>query len=379
MFVVAAITAALIIVLSVFNGLEDLLRTLNNSFDPEIKIEAATGKSFEISPKLLNQIKEIPGVEIVTEVIEDYAYVRYNDANQLVILKGVSLNFLEQNRINNAIIQGELALQKGPTPYALIGLGVQSTLGVKLEGNIHPLHIYYVKNVRGGTLNPSKLYAQRPIMPGAVFSIVQNFDDNYILVPLSFAKELLNYGNKRTSLEIKTGEDASTTNVQQQLKKTLGQDFRILNHEEQHKDLYKLLKMEKLFVFISLVLLLCIGSINIFFTLMMLALDKKRDVSILCAMGAPLSMIRRVFLIEGGLIALLGTSLGLLVGGSLCWLQDHFAFISMGMQSAVMDGYPVKMAVSDFLYVLIVMFFITFLISYRPASLATRFANVQNI
>src|SRR5690606_37789775 len=159
----------------------------------------------------------------------------------------------------------------------------------------------------------------------------------------------------------------------------LGESFRVLNNEEQHKDLYKLLKMEKLFSFLALTLLLCIGSINIFFSLMMLALNKKKDVSILSAMGAPTTMIRNIFLAEGAFIALLGTFSGLVIVGALCWLQKHFSLVSMGMESSVTEGYPVEMNVSDFLYVLVVMVIITFTISYRPASLASRFTSVHNL
>lgn len=375
---VTIITAALIIVLSVFNGLEELLRSLNSSFDPEIKIEAAQGKSFEVNENLIRKIQSIAGVEIVTEVIEDYAYVRYRDANQPVTLKGVSDNFLDQHRLDNSIIDGELALRKDGISYAIIGSGVQNTLSVAVNERMYPLTVFYVKNVRG-TLDPAKLYARKSILPGAVFSIVQSFDENYVIAPLDFVRELLNSGNKRTSLEIKAIEGANLSEVEENIQQAIGDQFLVLNHEEQHKDLYKLLRMEKLFAFLALSLLLAIGSINIFFSLMMLALDKKKDISVLSAMGASTALIKRIYLVEGALIGLLGTISGLLLGGGLCWVQATYSIISMGMETSVTDGYPVKMAINDFVYVLIVMFSITFFISYRPASLASRFASVENL
>lgn len=377
--VVTIITAALIIVLSVFNGLEDLLRSLNSSFDPEIKIEAAEGKSFEVDEELIRKIRSVPGVEIVSEVIEDYAYVRYRDANQPVTLKGVSDNFLDQHRLDHSIIDGELALKKGNISYAIIGSGVQNTLSVAVSDKSHSLNIFYVKNVRSGTLDPSKLYTRKSILPGAVFSIVQSFDENYVIVPLDFARDLLNAGNKRTSLEIKTGASANIDAVEKDIQNAIGQAYVVLNHEEQHKDLYKLLRMEKLFAFLALTLLFAIGSINIFFSLMMLALDKKKDISVLSAMGASVSTIRNIYLMEGALIGFFGTMLGLALGGFLCWVQSNYSIISMGMETSVTDGYPVKMIVSDFVYVLIVMFSITFLISYRPATVASRFVSVENL
>src|SRR5690606_15695830 len=144
-------------------------------------------------------------------------------------------------------------------------------------------------------------------------SIVSQFDENYVIVPLEFAQQLLNYGNKRTALEIKTTPGANVFTVEKQLESLLGDTFNVLNHEEQHKDLYRLLKLEKLFVFLSFSVLLGIGSINIFFSLMMLALDKKRDISILSAMGAPERIIRNIFLYEGALIAATGAITGVLL------------------------------------------------------------------
>ncbi|HLT80905.1 MAG TPA: FtsX-like permease family protein [Cyclobacteriaceae bacterium] len=377
--VVAIITAALIIVLSVFNGLEELLRSLNNSFDPPLKVEAVAGKSFEVTDALRDKIKAIEGVDVVTEVVEDFAYVRYRDANQLVMLKGVSENFIEQQRIDENIVIGDVALHRDGVPLAIVGMGIRNTLSIDVGETLHAMHVYYIRNTQSATIDPSRLYTQKRIYPGAVFSIIQNLDDNYVIVPLDFAVDLLDYGDRRTSLEVKVTNEGLTNRVQAQLQQVLGDGFRVLNREQQHKDLYKLLRMEKLFAFLALALLLCIGSINIFFTLMMLALDKKRDVSILAAMGAQLKTIRNIFLLEGGLIAIMGTMLGLAIGSALCILQRNYGLVSMGMESAVMEGYPVKLVFHDILYVVITMCIITFFISYRPATLATRFSSVQHL
>lgn len=377
--VVAIITAALVIVLSVFNGLEELLRSLNNSFDPPLKVEAVAGKSFDVTEDMLENVQSVEGVSVVTEVIEDFAYVRYRDANQLVTLKGVSNNFVDQHRIDDNIVLGEAALERDGVPLAMVGMGIRNTLSIDLNDELHALHVYYIKNTEGATIDPSRLYTQKAIYPGGVFSIIQNLDDNYIIAPLDFTVDLLDYGNRRTSLEIIVANERAADNVQASLQEVLGDGFRILNREEQHKDLYKLVRMEKLFSFLAFALLLGIGSINIYFTLMMLALDKKRDVSILSAMGAQLKTIRNVFLLEGGFIAILGTLLGIVIGGSLCLLQQQFGLVSLGMESAVVDGYPVKLDYADIVYIVATMSVITFLISYRPAILATRFSSVQHL
>lgn len=377
---VAFITAALIIVLSIFNGLESLLRDLNNSFDPELKITAVEGKSFLRSDDLIKKIEAVEGVEVVTEVIEDYAYVRYRDANQVVTLKGVSDNFLKQNRIpQENIVEGELKLKEDGIPYALIGRGVQYTLSIATSEQIFPLQVYYVKNLKSVGLDVSKLYAKKNILPGGIFSIVQTFDENYIIVPLDFAEELISYGDKRTSLEVKSRAGFKAEKVEEEIQNVIGDQLTVLNGEEQHKELYHLLKMETLFAFIALTMLLVVGSINIFFTLMMLAIDKKKDITILSAMGADQPTIRNIFLVEGIIIALLGAIIGLALGGLFCWLQLNFGILSMGMESSVTEGYPIEVKFFDFVAAFAVVAVITILISLYPSKMASRFASINQL
>jgi lipoprotein-releasing system permease protein len=390
MLIVALCTAALIVVLSVFNGLEDLLRTLYSSFDPQIKVEATTGKSFYFTDDLKDQITDIDGVGIVTEVIEDYAYVKYRDSDMIVTIKGVSDNFLDQNRIDSAIVEGELKLREKLNEgnitapgketylnYAIIGRGVQFALSVMPGTDLYPIQVHYIKDVNTTTLDPSKLYSRKNILPGSVFAIEKNYDENYMFVPLDFARDLLDYGDKRTSLEIKVAENFKISDVKDDLKAALGDDFKVQDNEEQHQDLYKLLNMEKLFVFISFSLILAVGSINIFFALTMLAIDKKKDISVLYAIGANDSLIRRIFLFEGAIISLGGSLIGLFVGGLICWLQQTFGLVSMGMETAVLESYPVVMKWEDFLYTSLSLIVITMFISYRPAIVATRFHSAQ--
>ncbi len=374
---IAILTATLIIVLSVFNGLEELLHSLNNSFDPEVKVQAREGKSFPVTDDLLKKIEAVQGVEVVTEVIEDYAYVRYRDANQTIMMKGVGDNFLEQNRIpEENIVEGELKLRENGVHYAIVGRGVQYTLSIAVNEPLYPLQVYYIRNEKTVGLDPSRLYRRMTLVPGGVFSIVQQFDDNYIIVPLDFARELLDYGNRRTSLEIKTAAGVDPFSVDERLQRVLGDEYDVLNPEEQHKDLYKLLKFEKMFAFMALSILLLIGSINIFFNLMMLAIDKKKDISILAAMGANGAGIGKIFLAEGALLAFIGAVVGMALGGLFCWAQMKYGLISMGMETAVTQGYPVKVSVTDFAMVFGLVTVITLLISAYPAKMASRVSNV---
>jgi lipoprotein-releasing system permease protein len=370
MVALALATAALIIVLSVFNGLEGLLRSLNSRFDPELKIAPAKGKSFPVTDSLRQQLSHVPGVKIVTEVIEDYAYVRYRGADMVATLKGVSQNFIDQHRLDEAIQQGDLWLTKDSVEYAVIGQGVQYALSLPLADDFNPLQVFYIKNQKSRSANPADLYFQQNLRVSGVFSIEKNIDENYILVPLAFAERLLNYANRRTSLEVMT--DGQTAAVKQRLEKRLGPGFVVLTNEEQHKDLYRLLKIEKLFAFVSFALLLLISSINIFFSLMMLVIDKKRDVAILFAMGARDTTIRAVFVHQGALIAFIGAGAGLVLGTVVCLLQQHVGLVGMGMENAIVTNYPVAMKASDFALTVTTQIAITLTISFYPASVAAR-------
>jgi lipoprotein-releasing system permease protein len=374
---VAIITAALIVVMSVFNGIEVLLFSLNSSFDAPLLLKPATGKSFVVTDSLLTTINNTHGVEAVTEVIEDYAYLRYRQANQVITLKGVSENYLQHGRLKGTINEGELKLQEGTTNFAIIGYGIAYNLSVMINEPYFPLQLYYIKNTASASVDPSSLYSQENVVPAASFSIVQQYDDHYVIVPLRVAEKLMNYTNKRTSLEITCKENASIAEVQLALQNKLGENFIILDHQQQHADLYKLLRMEKLFVFMALALLLGIGALNIFFGLMMLSLDKKKDLSVMVSMGATENFIKKIFLFEGVLIAGIGTTIGLVLGGLICWLQMNFNIVSMGVNNAVTEGYPIKPIASDFLIAVILVACITFLVSIKPALLAAKSAKVD--
>lgn len=369
---VAFSTAALIIVLSVFNGLEDLLKSLYVSFDPELKIEATQGKSFAVNDSLLASIQSVKGVGIVTEVIEDYAYLRYRESDMVAIIKGVSDSFIDQHRLDDRMVAGNLALRQGDVPFAIIGRGVQYQLSIALEDDMFALQVFYIKNLRSNSLDPSRMYARKSIRPGGVFSIEKNYDENYVFLPLDFVEDLLDYEGKRTGLEIKVQDGESVEEVQATVQSLLGADFQVLTNEQQHRDLYRLLKMEKLFTFLALGMLILIGSINIFFSLMMLAIDKKKDVTILSAMGAHRNLISRIFLTEGAVIAGIGAIAGLAIGGTICWMQQAYGLVGMGMENAIVANYPVKMKTIDFLSTGLLLAVVTVLVSFYPASLAAK-------
>jgi lipoprotein-releasing system permease protein len=364
---VAVGSAALIIVLSVFNGLEDLIRSIYGSFDPDLRITAVKGKSFETNEALLKRIRQTPGVAFLTEVIEDNALLRYEGRQKVVKLKGVSGNFFAQNNIDSTVIEGDYHLRRNGYNYALIGRGVQYDLSIRVANAVMPMELLYPKNKKSISLNPEDAFNQRSILAGGVFVIEKQYDDNYVFVPLDFIRQLTEYGSKRTSLEIKVQPGQSVTQVQQRLKALLGPGFEVLNSDEQHVSLLRAVKVEKMFVFITFTFILLIASINIFFSLSMLVIDKKKDIAILSAMGATPVLIRNIFLAEGAIVAFIGAGTGLLLGLLICWIQQTFGLISMGMATALVDAYPVKMQVADFLLTGMAIILITLLVSIRPA------------
>jgi lipoprotein-releasing system permease protein len=200
---VAVGTMALVIVLSVFNGLEDLIINLNQNFDPELKIEALKGKSFKLTEEFLSTVKSTEGVEIVTQVVEDNAYAKYRNDEMVVILKGVEPNFIDHHRLDRNIVQGRLVLMEDGVNYALIAKGVQDALSINRLSNMYAITLAYPKRGRTSGLNVSNLINQKIILPAGVYAIEKKFDMNYVFVPLQFALDLFEYGDRRTSLEIK--------------------------------------------------------------------------------------------------------------------------------------------------------------------------------
>jgi lipoprotein-releasing system permease protein len=217
-----------------------------------------------------------------------------------------------------------------------MGSGVQFILSVSLKDDLHPIQVWYPNNTKKTIdLNSPNAIFRKPILPGAVFAIEQQYDNNYIFVPLSFARDLIQAGNRRTSLEIKTASGANIQKVQDALKEKLGKQYLVQNRDEQHANLLRAIQFEKLFVYITFSFILAVASFNIFFSLTMLALDKQKDVAVMYAMGASSGFIKKIFISEGAIIAFTGAIIGIVLGFLICWLQQTFGIVSMGMQTSV--------------------------------------------
>jgi len=369
---IALSTMALLLVLSVYNGLEEVVRKLFDAFDPDIKVELQQGKYFTLSPELTDQVKVIPGVAQVVEVIEDNALLSYAGRQLVVKLKGVSDNFMADSRLTSHIIQGKLKLKNEHQNFALLGAGIQYALSIRLNNLFEDLQVFYPRSHKLGVIAPQNLYRTAWIKPGAVFSIEKYFDENYVIVPLSFATNLLGDTDKRTALEIQIRQGFSTKKVQKQLQTTLPKQFQILNRDEQQPTLMRTIRIERILVLVTFALIVVVASLNLFFILSMLVLAKRTDMAILYTLGANTKMIKNIFLLEGLLIGITGTLIGMALAWFLSWLQQKFGIISLGMQTSLIEAYPIKRQFSDFIYVGIGVTLTTLLASYRPAWLATQ-------
>jgi lipoprotein-releasing system permease protein len=369
---IAVSTMALLLVLSVFNGLEGLIKSLFRSFDPDIKITLKEGKFFRLDASLKHQIKAVVGVSKVVDVLEDNALLRYQDRQVVVRLKGVSEEFLHQNRLEPFIRQGNFRLKQGAEHFAILGSGVQYALSVFPANPFCTLQVFYPRNTGANTLLPQQLYRYKNISPGAVFSVERKFDESYVIVPVDFAVALMDAEEKRTALEIQVADGFSIHQIQQALKRFVPDHFQVLNSTEQQATLIKAIHIERIFVFLTFSFILLVASLNIFFILSLLVLDKRRDVAVLYTLGATPKDIRSIFLIEGLLIALSGTVVGMVAAWGLSWLQQTFGLVSLGTQTSLVEAYPIERKVSDFVYTALGVVFITLIAAYRPAQLAAK-------
>jgi lipoprotein-releasing system permease protein len=370
---VAISTMALVAVMSVFNGLEDLIRGLFSSFDSELQVTPVAGKSFVATEDWLNGIREVEGVEVITEVIEDNALLEYRGSQHIARVKAVSDNYFDHERFSKGYFWGDTTLGTTTRPGAILGRGVAFALSVNLDDINSVLQIYYPKAPKSAaSLDPNQLYTAGQVEPRGFFSIEQGVDNEYILVPLDFFKDLLNYGQKRTALELKVASGHSISTVQQAVQAHLGAEFAVKNADEQHATLIRTVKLEKLVVFLTLTFILALASFNIFFSLSMLAIEKKKDLAVLKSMGAKNSLIRRIFLKQGALIAFSGAFLGLILGLLLVGAQEKFGLISLGISSGVVDAYPVRIHWPDLGWISLAVVTITLLASWRPAWIAAQ-------
>lgn len=368
---VAFVSFALIVVLSAFNGLEQLVQSLYESFDPDIKITPVTGKTFDAEDLPEEKIRQLPGVVNYTEVIEEFALLNYNQKQAPAVVKGVEREFLNMTGMDTMLVDGELLLEEGDVNYAVIGYKIANNLSVNLADLRHTILVYAPK--RGGTvsLNPDQAFRSKNIVPSGIFLISPEFDARYIIVPIDFTQELFEYENERSAIEIKLREGTDEEEVQAEIQNLVGEQFNVKTRRQLNEIVYKTNETEKWVTFLILTFILVIAAFNVIGSLTMLILDKKKDIGILKSMGASNGMIRRIFLAEGLLINFLGAFIGLTVGLVLCYLQMEYGLLRL--EGGIVEFYPIRILFMDVVSILIAVFVIGFIASYFPVRVFTRY------
>ncbi len=348
---VAVGTMALIIILSVFNGLETMVSAIFNTFDPDIKITSAEGKTFIADTSRLKLLAKVDGISCYSLTIEENALLKYGDRQFIATIKGIDDNYANVTNINKSMWEGEFVLRsdKG-RPYAIPGVGVAQYLGLRINF-ITPLIIYVPRRTGSTNISAEDAFNKRFIFPSGIFEVEKEYDSKYIYIPIEFARELTEIEEGVSSVEIRFTDLADPVFVQKKITKIFGEGFIVQNRYEQQEIFYKVMRSERLAIFFILTLILIIASFNIIGSLTMLIIEKERDIEILKSLGANNNLIRKIFIFEGWLISIIGAFAGILLGFIICWLQQKYGLVKLHSESLIMDSYPVVMKVKDFIVV----------------------------
>lgn len=361
-------TFALVVILSVFNGLDTTIKSLFSSFDPDIKISASIGKSFDLKEGNFDAIRQLSEVASVTPVIEEDALLRYGDRQYFATVKGVPVEYSQTAGLDSSFITvGKFILESDQIPFAVVGQGVAYFLSVGLNFS-DPIHIYTLKKGTSGRPSLQNAFIHSSIYVSGIFSNQQEIDSKYILVPFSFAGELFQMNGRVSAVEIGLREGVSDKDAKAEIESVLGKNFVVKTQFEQHELFYRVMETEKWAIFLILGFVLVIASFNILGSLSMLIIDKKADIAILQSMGANQKLIRTIFLFEGWMISLAGAIFGLIFGILICWIQIEFGILKIpGNEGAfIFSSYPVEIRITDLMAVFLLVSGIGFLAAWYP-------------
>ncbi len=361
-------TAALVVVLSVFNGMSDIIGGWFNALHADYEITLREGKSFATDSFPIQQLRQIPGVKAVNEIVCDLSLANYDDRQELLYLKGVPDNYFQTNHFEGMLVDGDTALYKLRQPCAIMGTGSAGKLEVNLL-SYNLMKMYYPKRTKKNFANAAEAFNTRYIIPNGVICTNTNYDENYIFCPISFVRELMDYEGEVTSLEIQLKEGVNTAKVRKQIADLAGEKFLLKDQQEQEDSLYKTMKSEKFMIYLILAFILILAAFNIIGALGMLILEKKTDTAVLFSMGASKSLIQKVFIYEGIMVSALGGLAGTLLGALICFLQQTFHIVKLGGGGAhyIIPYYPVQIRFTDLLVVLFTILVISLLTSIIPA------------
>lgn len=357
-------TAALIIILSAFNGLEGLVSDLYNSFDSDIKITLKEGKTFDKNLFPEQEIKALNEVAFYSNIIEEVVMLKHGENWVTTNIKGVDSTFLEMTQIDSFLTEGTTDIFNKNFNGAMIGLGIQSQIGVPSDP------IFDNTLIVSGLLRDEKIkrnsntFKQKPIQNVGVFAISPDFDFKYIVTPIDFAADLLDYKDEISMVELNLKPNIDHDNAKQKIQQIVGADFEVKTFYEQNEIVYNVHKLEKWFIYIILTFVLLLASFNILASLAMLIIDKKHDIYILKSMGANENDIRKIFFYQGSLINFSGAIIGIVLGLLVAWAQIEFHLVTL--QGAIIEYYPVEVKIEDVLIILLTVITIGISSSYFP-------------
>ncbi len=364
-------TMALVIVLSAFNGISALVFGLYNTFDPDLKITPVEGKTFVLSPDDKAKVKNVEGVVYFTEVLQENALLKYDEKQVIATIKGVNEDFVKMTRLDTVTREGEFMLQHDKIDYAVLGYGLAHRLNISLTDFMHPLEIYVPKRGTQALLNPEDAFLVRSVEVSGVFSLNDDFDYRFSIIPLSLARTLLGRENELSAIEIGIDKSKDLEKIKTEIASVLGDAFEIKTRFEQNEVLFKTINSEKWWTFLILAFILVIATFNVIGSLTMLIIEKKKDIQTLMFLGANKKLIEKIFMREGLMITLSGVLGGIALGLLLCWIQNTFKLVPFS-EGFIVDSYPIKVIPTDLLLVLGTVLLIGFFAAWYPVRVFTR-------
>ena len=361
-FSVAIPVMAMVILLSVFNGFEGLIKSMYRSFDPDIRITPVRGKVFPIDSLPRERFLAIDGVRDAAYALEDNAVFEYRDRQAFGTMCGVDSLYRQVVPLDSLRTEGVFQLQFGDFPEAYVGQGMAYALGIRVNLK-SPISVYVPRRGRVSPLLPYSFYKKQNIFPSGVFALEAEVDGKYVIVPLHFAQELLDYPGQASSVAIRLEADASPQRVQQQIGQWLGDDYKIQSRYQQKESFYRIMMYAKWGIYFIILLVLVIASFSLIGSLVMLIIEKRKDSQTLVTMGADTKLLRKIFVAEGMLIYLIGAGGGLLLGVALALAQQHFGFLKLSGETFLIDAYPVEVHPSDLAWVIVTFVSVSYLIS----------------
>ena len=366
-------TAAMVILLSVENGFDGLLKDLYKVFYPPLKVSAKAGKWLSVSETQQQQLQKIPGIEMVAYSVEDNVLLSANEEQRFGTLKGVDATWMKISGLDSFIIEGNPLLERQADYIpAIIGVNMAAVLGINVLNPFSALYLYYPDPAATSApwSNPGKALNSVLVKPQAVFKVQSDFDSKFVIVPLEAAQSLLGAGDKVSAIAIKPAKGTSEKEVKRQLLHLLGEQVIVENQFEQNRTLWMIMRSEKWAIYVILLFVLLLSSFNMIGALSLLVMEKRKDIAILKSMGATRGQIRGIFISEGILMAFIGGITGVFLGAVVCFSQQFFGWMKLGDGVFIIDAYPVKVLAGDLILVMVTALVIGLIAVWQPAQKA---------